>query len=104
MNEAQEYKYLLPDYWSSYKGLFIKDPRKIRAEWIYGETRGEDARTPEEVAADYDLPLEAVLEAIHYCTHHEEFLRQERERESAYIAELEKKHPPLKPPAAEGAA
>jgi len=28
---------------------------------------GEDAMTPKEIAADYNLPLEAVLEAIAYC-------------------------------------
>src|SRR5438128_11857618 len=99
MSESHEYRYLLPDYWSSYKGLFLKDKRKLRAEWIYSETVGEDARTPEQVAADFELPLEAVLEAIHYCEHNEEFLDQERERELARIAEYEKRHPPLKPPA-----
>jgi uridine kinase len=98
MSEAFKYKYLLPDYWSSYQGLFLRDKRKIRAEWVYRQTLGEDARTPEQVAADYELPVEAVLEAIHYCTHNEDFLRQEREREQAGIAEWEKKYPPLKPP------
>jgi hypothetical protein len=100
MHEVQQYQYLLADCWSSYQGLFIKDPRKMRAEWIYRETVGEDPRTPEEVAADFDLPLDAVLEAIHYCTHHEDFLRQEREREYAHIDEMEKKYPSLKPSAA----
>jgi len=99
MSESHEYRYLVPDYWSSYKGLFLKDKRKLRAEWIYFETVGEDARTPEQVAADFELPLEAVLEAIHYCEHSEEFLRQERERELAQIAEYEIRHPPMKPPA-----
>ena len=98
MNEIHQYQHLLADYWSRYKGLFLKDPRKIRAEWIYAETVGEDARTPEQVAADFELPIEMVLEAIHYCTHNEDFLRQEREREREWIAETEKRCPPLKPP------
>ncbi len=39
--------------------------------------------TPEEIAADYDLPLEAVLEAIAYCQTDppeisEDFAREER--------------------------
>jgi hypothetical protein len=34
---------------------------------------------PEEVAADFGVPLAVVHEAIHYCLHHEELLRQERE-------------------------
>jgi hypothetical protein len=98
MGESHEYEYLLPDYWSSYKGLFLKDKRKIRAEWIYGETVGEDARTPEQVAADFELPLQAVLEAIHYCEHNEEFLRQERERELAILEEYDRRQRPLMPP------
>src|SRR5262245_31271242 len=98
VNETHQYQHLLADYWSPYKGLFLKDPRKIRAEWIYAETVGEDARTPEGVAADFDLPVEAVLEAIHYCTHNEDFLRREREEELARIREHEKKYPPLVPP------
>src|SRR6476661_6104245 len=98
MSTNPEYKYLLADYWSPYKGLFLKDPRKIRAEAIYRQTVGEEPCTPEEVAAHLQIPVEAVHEAIHYCTHNEEFLRQEREREQAYIAEFEKKYPPLRPP------
>lgn len=98
MNETHEYQYLLADYWSAYKGLFIKDPRKIRAEWIYRETVGEDARTPDEVARDFELPLEAVLEAIHYCTHNEVLLRKEREEELTRIRTHEERYPPLVPP------
>ncbi len=98
MNEKHEYQYLLGDFWSPCKLLFIKDPRKIRADHIYGQMVGEDARTPEEIAADFDLPLEAVYEVVHYCTHNEELIRQERERENAEWDEYEKTHPTLKPP------
>jgi hypothetical protein len=31
----------------------------------------------------YDVPVDAVLEAIDYCTHNEELLRQEREEDLA---------------------
>jgi uncharacterized protein (DUF433 family) len=51
---------------SLYRQLFIKD-RWIAARTLYGLSLGEDAMTPQEIAADYDLPLEAVLEAIAYC-------------------------------------
>lgn len=98
MNETHGYKYLLVDYWSSCKLPFMKDPRKIRADQLYGQTVGEDALTPEEVATDFGLPLEAVLEAIQFCTQNEEFVRQEREKENARLREYEKKHPPLLPP------
>lgn len=98
MSESHEYQYLLADYWSSYKGLFLKDKRKLRADWIYSQMVGEDARTPEEVAADFELPLEAVLEIIHYCEHNAEFLRQERERENALLEEYDRRQRPLMPP------
>jgi hypothetical protein len=99
MDTNHEYKYLLADYWSPYKGLFLKDPRKIRAEEIYRSTIGEDACRPEDVAAHLQIPVEAVHEAIHYCTHNEEFLRREREKELAEWTEFEKKYPQPRPPA-----
>ncbi len=39
--------------------------------------------TPDEVARDYDVPVEAVREAIHYCTHNAALLQQEREEDWA---------------------
>jgi uncharacterized protein (DUF433 family) len=100
MSDPNSYKCLEPRPCSNYRQLFIKG-RRIRAEVLYRETVGEDPRTPEEVARDFDVPLEAVQEAIHYCVHNEEFLRQEREREEAEWREFEKKYPPLRPPDAQ---
>ncbi|HEV2950166.1 MAG TPA: DUF433 domain-containing protein [Gemmataceae bacterium] len=60
------YQYLSRKPKSLYQQLFIKD-RWIAARTLYGLSLGEDAMTPEEIAADYDLPREAVLEAIAYC-------------------------------------
>ena len=62
-NEHQ-YKFLEARPCSNYRQLFIKG-RKIRAEVIYRETVGEEPQTLEEVARDYNIPLEAVQEAIH---------------------------------------
>src|SRR6266852_3845906 len=64
--ETPQYKYLARKPKSAYKQLFIKD-RRISARALYGQSVGEDSRTPEQLAEDYDLPLEAVLEAIAYC-------------------------------------
>jgi hypothetical protein len=64
MNQA--WKYLVPKPKSNYRQLFVKD-RWIAARTLYGQTIGEDARTPIQVATDFDLPLEAVEEAIAYC-------------------------------------
>ena len=51
---------------SAYRQLFIKGTR-IRAEIIYrAHVNPEEPRTPDQLAADYGLPLEAVCEAIEY--------------------------------------
>ena len=64
---SKQYKYLARKPKSVYKQLFIKD-RWIRARTLYGMYVSEGMpMTPEEIAADYDLPLEAVQEAIAYC-------------------------------------
>src|SRR5947209_5847061 len=63
---SNSYKYLTRKPKSLYQQLFIKD-RWIAARTLYGMSVGEDAMTPQEIAADYDLPFEAVLEAIAYC-------------------------------------
>ena len=64
---ANHYRYLAPDPDSSYRQLRVKG-RRIFARTLYSLTLGEQGRmTPEEVAADYQLPLEAVQEAIAYC-------------------------------------
>src|SRR5262245_38270608 len=91
------YKFLEPRPRSSLRQLWVRG-RNIWAEILYRETVGEDPRTPEQVAHDFDVPLEAVLEAIDYCTRNAAFLIEERERQHAQIAEMEKKHPPLRPP------
>jgi hypothetical protein len=40
---------------------------------------------PKQVAKEYNIPVEAVLEAIHYCNHNKELLDAERAREQANI-------------------
>jgi uncharacterized protein (DUF433 family) len=64
-----QWKYLAHKPGSNYQQLFIKG-RNIAARTLYGLTfPGEDwpGRSPQELAADYDLPLDAVDEAIAYC-------------------------------------
>jgi hypothetical protein len=97
MADNHEYKYLTRYYGSSYKQYFYKE-RKIRAETLYRETVGPEPRTPEEVARDYDVPVEAVHEAIHYCLHNEDLLREERDREWANIRARGLDKPPFVPP------
>ena len=63
---ATKWTYLAPNPKSSYKQLFVKGTR-IRARVLYGWYACDEPRTPEEIAADYGLPVDAVKEAITYC-------------------------------------
>jgi uncharacterized protein (DUF433 family) len=64
---ATPWQYLEPNPKSAYKQLFVKGTR-IRARVLYGQYMSEEEpRTPEQIAADYSLPVEAVREAIAYC-------------------------------------
>src|SRR5262249_3739167 len=96
MENAKEYKYLTRWYGSNYRQFFLKD-RKIRAETLYRETVGCEPLTPEEVAYEFDVPLEAVLEGIDYCFNIEELLRQEREEDLANIRAQGRDKPPYVP-------
>src|SRR5438445_277193 len=83
MAERVDYKYLGPKPGSNYRQLFVNG--RIRAEVLYRETVGLEPLTPEEVATEYGLPVEAVREAVDYCVHNQELLDSERARESARI-------------------
>lgn len=62
-----QWQYLERDPKSSYKQLSIKG-RRIRARTLYGcYISEEEPQTIEEIAQDYDLPIEAVREAIACC-------------------------------------
>jgi hypothetical protein len=83
MSTHVEYKFLKPKPGSHYRQLFIDG--RIRAEILYRETVGLEPLTPEAVAKEYGLPLEAVLESIDYCRCNQELLDAERAREAARI-------------------
>jgi hypothetical protein len=83
MAEQVEYKHLRPKRGSSYRQLYVNG--RIRAEVIYRETVGLEPLTPEQVAAEYDIPIEAVHEAIAYCIRNKELLDAERAGEAASI-------------------
>jgi uncharacterized protein (DUF433 family) len=77
----RSWKYLAPDPKSPrYRQLFIKG-RRIAARALYGMyvSQEEPKMTIEEIAADYDLPVEAVLEAIAYCESNLPELQADRE-------------------------
>ena len=94
-----QWQYLERDPLSSLKQLSIKG-RRIRARTLYGRYMSEEEpRTPEEIAADYDLPLAAVLEAIRYCQSdppeiREDFQREERLMEASGMNDPDYKYHP----------
>ena len=84
MLEEQNYRYLRAKQGgSNYRQLFVNG--RIRAEVLYRETIGQQRLTPADVAREFNLPLEAVLEAIDYCQKNEALLSEERNREQAWI-------------------
>jgi hypothetical protein len=82
MDANGEYKYLKPKRGSRYRQLFFG---RIRAEVLYRETVGTEPLAPEQVALEYQVPVEAVLEAIDYCLKNKDLLDAERSREAAGI-------------------
>jgi hypothetical protein len=83
MAEQTQYKHLRPKRGSSYRQLYVAG--RIRAEVIYRETVGTEPLTPEEVAREYSIPVEAVHEAIDYCIRNKDLLDAERAEETARI-------------------
>ena len=54
---------------------------------LYGQTvSAEDPRTPEQIAADYRLPIEAVREAISYCESNPPEIEEDFRRDEALLA------------------
>jgi uncharacterized protein (DUF433 family) len=79
------WQFLSPYPQSWRKQLYIKG-RKLPASIVWGDMIVNEM-TPEESAEDWDLPLEAVQEAIQYCETHRELLDLEAEEERKYLQE-----------------
>src|SRR4029077_9136448 len=60
--ETIAYIHLAPREGSAYQQYFVRG-RNLRAETLYRAIVGPEPMTPDEVARDYDVPLEAVREA-----------------------------------------
>ncbi len=76
-----QWKFLEPNPKSAYKQLFVRG-RRIRARDLYGMfVNAEEPMTPEAIAIDYGLPVEAVQEAIAYCQTDPPEIREDFERE-----------------------
>jgi uncharacterized protein (DUF433 family) len=80
------YRFLEARPKSAYRQLFIKGTR-IRAEIIYrAHVNREEPRTPDQIAADYGLPLEAVRDAIEYRRSDPPEIASDIAREEAIMA------------------
>jgi hypothetical protein len=101
MSEPAPYKHLRPKPGSRYQQLAVGG--RIRAEILYRETLGSEPLSPEQVAREYGVPVEAVLEAIHYCEQNQALLDAERAREQATIEARGFDHWPHAPRAPEPA-
>jgi len=91
-----EYQHLESRPRSNYRQLWVKG-RHMRAEVLYRCTVGREARTPQEVATAYDLPVEVVLEAVDYSVRNKELLDLERAREETRMKERGLDKPPYVP-------
>jgi hypothetical protein len=97
MDANGEYEYLKPKRGSRYRQLFFG---RIRAEVLYRETVGREPLPPEEVARQYHVPVEAVLEAVDYCVKNKDLLDAERAREEEEIRTAGRDRWPYAPRAA----
>jgi uncharacterized protein (DUF433 family) len=82
---STHYKFLERNPKSNYKQLVVKGT-KIFARTLYGQYMSEEEpRTVEELADDYDVPIEAVREAIAYCDSDPIEIREDFAREEALM-------------------
>jgi uncharacterized protein (DUF433 family) len=102
MSEEQTYQYLERRPGSLYQQPYIKGTR-IRAEILYGHTiakedeeGNEEGQTPEQLAADFNLPVEAVREAIDWCQHHWDVVVADHAREERLMEASGMNHPDYK--------
>jgi uncharacterized protein (DUF433 family) len=83
-NTETQYQHLEPRPGSNYRSLFLKG-RRIRAVVVDEAIHGPDPFTPEEFARDYQVPLEAVLEALDYVAKNRPLIEQERDHEASRL-------------------
>lgn len=81
---STQYRFLEANSKSAYKQLFVKGTR-IRARVLYGWYACEEPMSPENIAADYGLPVEAVAEAIAYCESNPPELEEDYRYEEALM-------------------
>ena len=78
---ANRYQHLESRPGSNYRQLFLRG-RRIRAAVVYEAVHGPDLYTPEEFACEYNVPIEAVREALDYAARNLPLIEAERDREA----------------------
>ena len=79
--KPRDWKYLERRPGSSYEQLAIKGKR-IWAWTLYCEfMNAQEPRTPEQIAENWGLPLEAVQEAVAYCQTNPPELREDKRKD-----------------------
>jgi hypothetical protein len=79
-----QYQHLEPRPGSNYRSFFLKG-RRIRAAVVDQAIHGPDPFTPAEFAEEYQVPLDAVLEALDYANQNRPLIERERDEEAAKL-------------------
>lgn len=82
---CKNYKYLEPRPENWRKQLWIKG-RNMTVWHLIGAMRTE-RYTPEKTAKNFDLPLEAILEAMHYYILHKDIVEADTDEEKRILVE-----------------
>lgn len=83
---ATTYVHLARKPGSAYRQLFVHDKGRYIFTWtLHDWNQGEDAMSVEELAADFDLPIEAVREAIAYCASNPPEMEADRRCEEIWM-------------------
>lgn len=85
METETTYRYLEKRLHKWRKQLYIKG--RNMSVWHLLCSMWANNMTPEEVAADYDLPVEAIYEALDYYEKNRELLEAEAEEEKRWLIE-----------------
>lgn len=79
MPPIEDWQYLGSRSHAWRKQLYLKG-RKLLASTLWQDMISNQM-SPEEAAENWDLPLAAIYEAIHYCESHQELIKLEAEEE-----------------------
>lgn len=82
MAETIDYIHLPPREGSGYQQYFIKG-RNLLAATLFRANIGPEPMTPDDMARDYDLPVDAAREAVQYCIRDAALRQREREKDWA---------------------